>query len=215
MYSEVSLSLLTLVSSLVPPQYRGLLVSTVEWVILGPGTLPMVLIVAASLVLVGLLLVLLRLTRHFASPQQLPVNADWIDDLSTEHYRPMLRLLDGEDLRFLGTQPGFTPKMATKFRIQRCQLFQRYLGTLDDDFKRICTALKLLMVQAQQDRPDLASVLVWNQINFAYGLMMAQFHVTCYRYGIGTVDVTGLVKLFDGMRLELRTLVPAELGAGA
>jgi hypothetical protein len=45
--------------------------------------------------------------------------------------------------------------------------------------------------------------------------MMAQIKLVCYQYGVGTVDVSGLVKLFDGMRLELRALVPAELGAGA
>jgi hypothetical protein len=36
-----------------------------------------------------------------------------------------------------------------------------------------------------------------------------------YQYGVGSVDVTGLVKEFDGMRRELRMLVPAELGVGA
>ncbi|HEV3199948.1 MAG TPA: hypothetical protein VGZ73_18720 [Bryobacteraceae bacterium] len=175
----------------------------------------MVLIVAASVVFVCLLLLLIKLTRLFASPQQLPVTADWIDELSSDRYRPMLRLLDGGDSAFLRTQPGFTPKMAMRLRIQRCELFRRYLTNLDDDFTRICTALKIVMVQARQDRPDLASVLLRSQMTFAYGMVMAQFHLTCYRYGIGTVDVSGLVKLFDGMRLELRTLVPAELGAGA
>jgi hypothetical protein len=35
-----------------------------------------------------------------------------------------------------------------------------------------------------------------------------------YRYGARTVDASALMALFDGMRIELRTLVPAELGAG-
>ena len=105
--------------------------------------------------------------------------------------------------------------MATKFRMQRCQLFQEYLRNLDNDFKRICMALKVLMVQSEHDRPDLASVLVRNQMTFAYGMTMVRFQLVCYRYGVGTVEVTGLVKLFDGLRLELRTLVPAESWAGA
>jgi hypothetical protein len=175
----------------------------------------MVLIIAASVVFIGLVLVLVKLARHFASPVRLPVTAEWINELSIDRYRPMLRLLDGEDFEFLRTQPGFTSKMATKFRIQRCQIFRGYLHDLEDDFKRICTALKVLMVQAQQDRPDLASALLRSQITFAYGMTMAQVKLVSYRFGIGSVDVTGLVKLFDGMRLELRILVPAELGAGA
>jgi hypothetical protein len=173
-----------------------------------------VIIVAAILAFFGFGLVL-AFCRHFASPQHLPVTVEWIDELSIERYRPMLRLLNQEDLLFLRRQAGFTPQMATKFRIQRCQLFQEYLRQLDADFKRICMALKVLVVQSKYDRPDLASVLVQNQMTFAYGMMMVQVQLVFYRYGFGTVDVAGLVKLFDGMRLELRTLVPAETWAGA
>jgi hypothetical protein len=34
-----------------------------------------------------------------------------------------------------------------------------------------------------------------------------------YRWGVGAVDVSSLVKIFDLMRLELRTLVPVALNA--
>ena len=170
---------------------------------------------AADVVAIVLVWALVELFRRFGSPQQFPVTVEWIDELSVERYRPMLRLLNQEDVHFLRTQPGFTKQMATKFRIQRCQLFQEYLRHLDNDFRRICSALKVLMVQSKQDRPDLASLLLRNQITFTYRMMMVQARLVCYRHGFGNVDVTGLVKLFDGMRLELRTLVPAELGAGA
>ena len=76
-------------------------------------------IIAASVVFIGLVLVLVKLTRRFASPQQLPVTAEWIEELSIERYRPMLRLLNQKDLLFLRAQPGFAPQMATDFRIQR------------------------------------------------------------------------------------------------
>lgn len=179
------------------------------------GALLMGFITAASVLFVGLVLVLVKLTRHFASPQHLPVTVDWIEGLSIERYSPMLRLLNQEDLHFLRAQPGYTPQRATKFRIQRCQIFRGYLRQLDSDFKRTCVALKVLMVQSEHDRPDLASVLMRNQMTFAYGMMTVQFQLVFYRYGIGTVDVTGLVKVFDGLRLELRTLVPAESWSGA
>ncbi len=175
----------------------------------------MVLIVVASALFICFVLVLIKLTRHFALPQQLPVTAEWIAELSVERYRPMLRLLNEEEFEFLRTQPGFTPAMATKLRIRRCEIFRGYLHVLDSDFKRICMAVKVLMVQAQQDRPDLASVLVKSQMTFAVTMIQAQAQMMCYRYGFGTVDVTALLKLFDGMRIELWTLFPAELGAGA
>ena len=172
-------------------------------------------IIAASVVFVGLVLVLVKLTRHVDSPQHLPVTVEWIEELSIERYSPMLRLLSQEDLHFLRAQPGHTPQTATKFRIQRCQTFREYLRQLESDFERICVALKVLMVQSEHDRPDLAAVLVRNRMTFAYGVMTVRLQLVLYRYDIGTVDVTGLVKLFDGSRLELRTLVPAESWSGA
>jgi hypothetical protein len=172
------------------------------------------LLIVISVVFVGLLAALVVVTRHFVSPDRLPVTAVWIEELSIERYRPMLRLLNREDLDFLRAQPDFTERMATEFRMQRCRAFQEYLQQMDDDFKRISMALKILMVQSKQDRADLASALVRRQITFAYGMMMVQFELVLYRYGVWTVDVADLMKLFNGMRLELRALVPAESRAG-
>jgi len=169
---------------------------------------------AGSLAFIVLVLVVAKVTRHFASPQRLPVTAEWIDELSIERYRPMLRLLKQEDLRFLRRQPSFTPEMATKFRLKRCQVVQAYLCHLDADFKRICTALKIFMVQSRHDRPDLATRMLRSQMTFAYRMMVVQFQLVFYRFGVGTVGVTGLLKLFDGMRTELRTRMPVELAAG-
>jgi hypothetical protein len=137
------------------------------------------------------------------------LTADWIDDLTIDSYRPMLGLLDEEEFEFLRTQPGFTPKTAKKLRTQRCQVFEVYLGRLDNDFKRIGTALKVLMVQSKHDRPDLASALVWNQMRFACGMTFARLRLVCYRHGIGTVKASRLLEQFEEMRLELRTRVPA------
>jgi len=76
-------------------------------------------------------------------------------------------------------------------------------------------SLKLVLVQSKHDRPDLASVLLRNQLEFAWAMMIVQFRLQCYRHGLGSVEVHDLVKRFDGMRLELRTLLPPESWAGA
>src|SRR3954467_7953575 len=85
----------------------------------------------------------------------LPVTAEWITDLSTERYKPMMRLLDSADIEFLRGQPGYTRQMETTLRIQRCQVFRGYLGYLNSDFQRVAMALKIVMAQSEQDRPDL------------------------------------------------------------
>jgi len=148
-------------------------------------------------------------------PEALPVNTDWINDLSVDRYRPMLRMLNEEDFRMLRAQPGFTPRMAAIARRQRCRIFRGYLGSLRGDYQRICLALKLLMLQAGEDRADLASALVRSQLAFTYGMAMVRIHLLLFRFGIGTVDMASLLKVFDGLRLELRSMVPAALPAGA
>src|SRR5579872_252732 len=103
----------------------------------------------------ALAVALFLLVRKMAfQGSSLPVTAEWIDELSIERYRPMMRLLNGGDLEFLRTQPGFTSKMETKLRIQRCQIFRGYLRCLSSDFGRVCAAIKLVMLQSRHDRPD-------------------------------------------------------------
>lgn len=161
---------------------------------------------------VALFLLVRKLTFNGSS---LPLTAEWIDELSIERYRPMMRLLDGADVEFLKSQPGFTPRMAAKLRIQRCQIFRGYLRCLNSDFQRVCAAIKILMLQSREDRPDLAGLLVQQQMRFACGMGLVQSRLFLYRWGICGVDVMSLVKNFDLMRLELRSLVPANLTMGA
>ncbi len=164
----------------------------------------------------GLAVTLYLLLRKMAlSGSSLPVTADWIDELSVDRYRPMLRLLDGEDLEFLRSQPGFTPKMAASLRVQRCQIFRGYLQCLNADFGRVCTAIKVLMLQSRADRPDLAAALVRYKATFIWIMAMVQFRVFLFRWGICAVDVTSLVQIFDRISLDLRAMVPVALPMGA
>src|SRR6516165_1948450 len=165
-----------------------------------------ILLVAVLVVLIAVLAIVIR--NLGTSGQVLPVTAEWIDELSIERYRPMLRLLDSSDIEFLRSQPGYSPKMESDLRAQRCHIFDGYLRCLDMDFRRVCVALKVLMAQSRQDRPDLAAVLVHHQIMFASGMLAIRARLFLYRWGVCAVDVTDLVQIFDVMRLELRNLMP-------
>jgi hypothetical protein len=159
---------------------------------------------------------LFAIVRSFGAARgDLPLNTDWIDELSVDRYRPMMRLLDDSDLEFLRSQPGFTPRMASRLRARRSQVFRGYLRRLSADFHRVCTAVKVLMLQSKRDRPDLAAVLVRQQALFALGMAMVQARLFLYRWDLCTVDVRALVQTFDVMRLELRNMLPATVGAAA
>jgi hypothetical protein len=172
-----------------------------------------IILLGVLVALVGALVVLVRSLG--SSRQVLPVTAEWIDELSVERYRTMLKLLDPTDLEFLRSQPDYSRRMEANLRAQRCQIFRGYLRCLNTDFRRVCLALKLVMAQSQQDRPDLASVLVHHQIMFTSGMIAIQARLLLYRWGICTVDVSGLVQIFDVMRLELRKLMPTAVAACA
>ena len=144
---------------------------------------PETVIIAAAVVCTGLVLAMVKLTRHFAAPQPISVTAEWIDELSIDATN-LLRLLDEERSQFFRTQPDFTPKMATRLRIQECQLFHERLRHRKNDFKLVCMALKVIIVESKHDRPDLAWALVRNQTTFASGMMMVRFQLVRYRYGL-------------------------------
>lgn len=170
----------------------------------------------AILTCIALAAGLILMVRRLACPRvALPATLDWIEELSTERYQPMLRLLGEEELRFIRQQPGFSPRMEAQFRRQRCDVFRGYLRSLSSDFNRVSVALKLLMVQASTDRPDLAAALVRTRIAFTCSLMAAHFHVVLYSFGLGSVNASQLLHLFNNMRAELRTLVPCEMSAAA
>jgi hypothetical protein len=137
-----------------------------------------IVIAAALVVLTGLVLVLVNLIHHLGAPQALPVTAECIDKLCIDATN-LLRLLDEE--RLYGFQ---TQRMATKLRIQRCRLLREHLRHLEDDFKLVCIALKVIIVQSKQDRPDLAWALLRNQITFTYRMKVVRFRLLCIRFGL-------------------------------
>jgi hypothetical protein len=161
----------------------------------------------AALALVSALAFLLR--KVGSGSHGLPVTSEWIDDLSLNRYRPMLRMLDGRDIAFLRTQPGYTPDIARKLRSQRTQIFRGYLRSLETDFGRVCSAIKVVMLQSKYDRPELAEALLRQQVTFACAMVSVRARLFLYSVGVSGVEVSNLVKIFDSMRLELLTLAPA------
>lgn len=138
----------------------------------------------------------------------LPPTTAWIDEFSIDRYRPMLRLLNDTDARFLCSHSSVTPKLVAHSRRERSRMLRAYLRSLASDFTQVVAALKLVMTQARSDRPDLAALLIRSQTSFAVYMVLARMQLLLYRFGIGRIEVSELFKLFEGMRLELRTLIP-------
>jgi hypothetical protein len=169
-------------------------------------TLPI--IIATFTILMLSLGVLFLLCRLGSDDQVLPVTTDWLSELSTARYRPMLRLLEESDFQFLRTRKGYTPEMARRLRRQRVHAFRGYLRMLEEDFDRVSAALRLTLARSAYDRPELAALLFQRRLIFAFALLCTHCRIGLFRMGLSSVDVSVLIQLFDGMRQELRTRVP-------
>lgn len=170
--------------------------------------------VLAILIAVGAVVALGLVVRRAAfSYNSLPVTAEWIADLSQERCRPLLGPLDGSDLEFARLRRASDRRTAAKLRRERCQVFKDYLQRLQGDFGRATVALKVLMVQSREDRPDLAAALLRHQLAFGCGMVAARTRLFLYRWGIGSVDVSGLVRAFDAVASELRAVLPVGVAA--
>ncbi len=72
-----------------------------------------------------------------------------------------------------------------------------------------------MMMYSAQDRPELAGILYKQQALFALGMLAVQWRLVLHTCGVGTVDVSGLVRAMESMRMELRLMIPAEGAAAA
>jgi hypothetical protein len=120
---------------------------------------PETIVIAASVVYIGLVLVMVRLTYHFAARQPISVTAEWLDEVSVET-TTLLHLVGEKDSQSLCT----------------------HLPRLQDDFKLICMAVKVVIVQSNRDRPDLVRVLARNEMTFAYRMMMVRLKFAWGRF---------------------------------
>src|SRR4051812_25849804 len=108
--------------------------------------------------------VFVYLLRRIISPARFaPFSLEWLNAFTAERYRAMGRLLAEDDYRFLAGQ-SVKPKAIRSLRAQRRRIFRGYLNEMRHDFSRICDGIKLFMVSAPQDRPDLAILLIKQQM---------------------------------------------------
>ena len=156
------------------------------------------------------------LFSKLVSPQSAsPLNDNWDKLFSPQRYRPLERLLDGKDLEYLSSRPGCGRMLANRFRQERTNIFRGYTRCMRKDFGRVLSAIKVLMVHSQVDRPDLARLIAKQRCVFAFAMLTVECRLVMFRYGIGSVDLQALLAPLDAIRLEVRTLALAAQPSGA
>lgn len=140
-----------------------------------------------------------------------PVDPEWIRAFSLTRYRPMQRLLDESEFRFLRMQSGYRPEIEQQLRSERRRLYRRYLRSMSRDFDRLYGALKLVMLYSEQDRPDLAANLVRVRAGFHWAVLCAETRLALHWLGVAPADMRGLLDHLEAVRLQLGGLAAGQL----
>lgn len=122
--------------------------------------------------------------------------------------RPMARLLEESDFRFLASQPGFTPKIASTLRRRRIRVFRAYLDALAGEFNALHRELRIMALYAETDRSDFAATLVRYKLNFGFNLFLVRLRMAFFWLGIQPADTSVLVSTIESMRMEWTRLAP-------
>jgi hypothetical protein len=151
------------------------------------------------------------LYRTLAARQNAEFPVDQPLVLAPGKYRPMERLLQEEDFRFLSSQPGFSAQLGRRFRAERRRVFRAYLRSLSMDFRRVSQACHMLVIHAAEDRGDLAKGIMQQRVLFAMGILAVEGRLLLHAAGVGTVDVRDLVQSLEAMQAQIQALLaPAE-----
>jgi hypothetical protein len=126
-------------------------------------------------------------------------NLDWFRSYSIDSYRPIQRLLDESDYRFLESQPGYSPAIARELRSERKKICRIYLRQLRGDFQSLVRLGKLMMVQAAADRADLGSALWHLTLAFYWNLALVHASLALPGFARGADRVTGLLGSMESM----------------
>jgi hypothetical protein len=125
--------------------------------------------------------------------------------LRAGRYQPMLRLLSEEDLAPVRENR----KLLRRMRAERAAIFRGYLRCLARDYARLLASLRISMLYSEIDRPDLAWSIARNRMMFATTLCRLDVLLVFYRFGIRSVDVSGLIESLDLLRIQTMRSMPA------
>jgi hypothetical protein len=121
-------------------------------------------------------------------------------------FQPMQRLLREADFEFLAAQPGFRPEVARLLRARRAQIMRKYVHQLSAEFDRLHLALRLLTLQAHQDRPEIARVLLIQKLLFQRRMLEVRIRLAFFGYGLKPVLIGDLVGAVDALRSQVASL---------
>lgn len=134
-------------------------------------------------------------------------------EFSVDRYEPMARLMNGEDLLFLKSQPGFRPELGKKFCQERRRIFRLYLQELAADFHRLHAHARLMVASMPADHSPLVGMLIRQQARFWYEMAAIELRLSLHWMEAGSIHARSLIDAVASMHLEINRAAMA--GAAA
>ena len=136
---------------------------------------------------------------------------------SLDRFRPMARLLNPEDLRFLASRPGYRPEMGARLRDSRRRIFRMYLAEISSEFQRLHAAARRMAAEAPEQHADLVPLLLRQQVVFWRSLAVIEVRLALSWAGLAPADASALLEIVEQLQRALAAgaLVQAPGGAGA
>lgn len=139
--------------------------------------------------------------------------ASALSEVRVEKYRPIVRLLNADDILFLRAQPGYEPSMERRLRAERRSLMREYLREMEADFNGLYRAATHLLLLAPVDQPELTSQLTAQRWLFVKQLATVRVGLCLDSVGIGTVEVSGLLEAFSSVQRQFSSLSEMSMAA--
>jgi hypothetical protein len=127
---------------------------------------------------------------------------------------PFNRLLDPKEIDLLRNS-GLSKARIRVFRRARRRIFRYYLHDVVQDFNTVHRALRYLLTQSVTDRPDLASMMARQRLQFYRCLLAIHFRLALHACGFDTVPTLDLVSAVQNLQTELQQLLPATVASPA
>ena len=147
-----------------------------------------------------LILVIRQLLRN---DRRQEVEVEWLNNFSIARYQVMERLLSRPDCDFLKAQPGYSKALGLRLRRERRRVFRLYLSCLMRDFGRLETTVLLYAAAAHKDQPYFAKAILSRRLTFTWAVCRSGWCLFLFRFGLGSVRVSELVRSLYALRMEL------------
>ena len=112
------------------------------------------------------------------------IDPEWLEEFNVARYQGLAKLFDREDFDFLTRQPGFSPELAARLRVDRLKIASSYLDRLERDVRQLLSIANRSLATATHDQGDFSAFLLKQEFRFATSLLSIRFQLFLIRCGL-------------------------------